>query len=273
MWYPLRSPGANDAFVCAIGDELDAAHQTGLPDVADVAMRRKRRKRLAQHSRLLLDRADDGAIRQQPERRKRRGAPERVARVGVTVKEMAVLVVAPEKRVIDAIGGQRRRDRKIAARQPFRDAHQIRRHAFALTREHRPRAAESRRDLIENQQRAVRAARRGGARQKTLEGSVTMPAAACTPGSRITAHTRPSARRSACSSSSAQSIEQSRRRLADRTSIAVRRRCLQRRKQDRLEDVVEQLDAADSRGAERVAVIRVAEAEIDRVFARPRCPA
>ena len=146
---------------------------------------------------------------EQSERRERRGTTERVARVGVAVKKVAVLVVAAEERVVDAIGGQRRRHRKISARQPLRDAHQ--------DPASRPRAGTRTscrcgRMPVATSSRISsapwRAARRGGARQKS-RGSVSMPAAACTPGSRITAHTRPSARRSACSSSSAQSIEQS----------------------------------------------------------------
>ena len=227
---------------------------------------------LAQHARLLLDRADDGAIRQQPERRQRCGTPERVARVGVAVKKMAVLVVAPEKRVVDPIGSQRRRHRKVAARSALRDAHQIRRHPFALTREHRPGAAESRGDLIENQQRAVRAARLGRARQKAWRqrhhAGGGLDAGLENHGTHTTV--RAAQRLLQLVGAIDRAI---RRRLANRTSIAVRRRCLQGRKQDWLEDVVKQLDAADSRGAKRVAVIRVAEAEIDRVLSRPRCPA
>ena len=108
------------------------------------------------------------AVGQQAERRERRGAAERVAGVGVSVEEMAVLVVAAEERVVDAIGRERRRDRQIAAGQPLRHAQQVGRHAFALAREQRARAAEAGGDLIENQQRAVLAARRGRPREKSL---------------------------------------------------------------------------------------------------------
>ena len=95
-----------------------------------------------------------------------------------------------------------------------------------------------------------------------------MPAAACTPGSRITAHTRPS-RASERPFELVGAVDGAvARRLADRASIAIRRRRLQRRKQDRLEDVVKQLDAADRGGAERVAVIGVVQAEVDGVLRR-----
>src|SRR5688572_17172441 len=143
----------------AIGNELDTTHQSGLTNVADMAMRRERCKGLAQHSRLLEDRVDDDAVREQPQCCKGRGASQGITRVGVSVKKMAVLVKATKKCVVYTIGGQCRRDREIAASQSFRDTHQVRRHSLALAREHRSGAAESCRDLIENQQTAMRAAR------------------------------------------------------------------------------------------------------------------
>ncbi len=117
---------------------------------------------------LRLDCTDDGAVREQAERRERRRAAERVAGVGVAVKEVAVLVVAPEKRVVDLVGGERGGDRQVPAGQPLGEAQKIRRHPFALAREQRARAAEAGGHLVENQQRAVLAARRGRAREKSL---------------------------------------------------------------------------------------------------------
>ena len=87
--------------------------------------------------------------------------PERVAGVGVSVEEVAILVVAAEKRVVNLIGGERRGNRQIAAGQSLRDAQQIGRHPFALAREHRAGAAEAGRHLVEDQQRAMLAARGG----------------------------------------------------------------------------------------------------------------
>jgi len=63
-----------------------------------------------------------------------------------------------------------------------------------------------------------------------------------------------------------------RRRPAERAPVAVRRRDLERREQDRLEDVVKQLDTADGGRAERVAVIRVVQTQVHGLRRRILAP-
>ena len=219
-------------------------------------------------SRLLEHAADDLAVGKQSKRRERRRAAQRVAGIGVAVKEVAVLIVPAEKCVVNLIGCQRRGNRQISAGQTLRDAQQIRSHSLLLTREHRAGAAEAGCHFIENQQRAMLAARRGGPRKKSLGQRQH---------SRGRLHARfedhgadPPVGASEGLLQLVGAIDRAiRRRFADRTPIAVRRRRLQRGKQDRLEDVMEQLNAADRRSAKRVAMIGVVEAEIDGVAAPP----
>ena len=85
----------------------------------------------------------------------RRRAGERVAGEGVAVEERAVLLVRAEEAVVDALGGQGRRQRQVAARQALAEAEEVGRDPLLLAGEHRPGAAETGRDLVADQKHAV----------------------------------------------------------------------------------------------------------------------
>ena len=151
------------------GIRADAAEQ--LAEQADL--------RLQAHQRpLLLEGVEAG---------ERGRAGERVAGVGVAVEEGALLLGGAEEALVDALRGQRRRQRHVAAGQPLGEAEQVGRDPLLLAGEHRPGAAEAGRHLVADQQHAVPVAELAHRAQVAGRVDVIMPAAPWTSGSTITA--------------------------------------------------------------------------------------
>ena len=70
----------------------------------------------------------------------------------------SLLLGGAEEGLVDALGGERRRERQVAAGQALGEAEQVGRDALLLAGEHRAGAAEAGRDLVADQQHAVRVA-------------------------------------------------------------------------------------------------------------------
>ena len=87
-----------------------------------------------------------------------RAAAERIASVRMTVHERLALAPVCIERVVDLLLDDGDGHRHIAARQPLREAHEIRRDARTLTRKEPSRTPESRRDLIGDEENIVRVA-------------------------------------------------------------------------------------------------------------------
>ena len=148
-----------------------------------------------------------------------------------------------EEALVDALGGQRRRERHVAAGQALAEAEEVGSDALLLAREHRPRSPEARRDLVADQQRAVAVA--GLAHRAQIAG-------------RLDAHPR-------------RALDE---RLDDHggdlLAVAVEGplelggvagRHVVGAEEERLVGGVEEVDAADRGRAERVAVVGVAQAD------------
>ena len=177
------------------------------------------------------------------ERREAGGAGQRIPRVRVAVKECELLLIFAEEGRVDLLGRQGRGERQIAAGDALGEAQEIGRDRLLLAREHRPGAAEAGRDLVADEEHVVlgaelaRGAQEAGRLQQHAGGAL---------------HQRLDdergelvrrARRACCSSASivgahAQHVEE-----------------------QRMEDLVEEIDAADADRADGVAVIGVGERE------------
>ena len=110
------------------------------------------------------------------ERRDPGGARERVARIGMAVKERPGSLGLAEEARVDALIGERRRERQIAAREALADAQQVGRDPFVLAGEHGAGTAEAGRDLVADQEHAVGvAALAHGARDSRRAASASPP--------------------------------------------------------------------------------------------------
>ena len=119
--------------------------------------------------------AEQPDLRLQPQQRplalehleagERRRAGERVAGEGVAVEEGAAVLGGAEEALVDALGGERRGERQVAAGEALAEAEEVGRDPLLLAGEHRPGAAEAGRDLVGDQQHVVlgRRARAPGA--------------------------------------------------------------------------------------------------------------
>ena len=109
------------------------------------------------------------------QRGQRGRAGERVARVGVAVEEGAELLVLAEEALVDALGGERRRQRQVAAGDALGQAHEVGRDVLVLAREHPARAAEAGGHLVADQQHAVPVAQRRARRAGSPRGARGCP--------------------------------------------------------------------------------------------------
>ena len=107
---------------------------------------------------------DDVAALEEIQHRAGRAAGEGVAGVRVRVEEAARHAVVVE-RLVDRVGGQHAGQREVAAGESFRQAEQVGRDPRLLAGEHRPRAPESRHDLVGDEEHVVAGAERAGAPQ------------------------------------------------------------------------------------------------------------
>ncbi len=177
------------------------------------------------------------------ERRQRSGAGEWVARVRVTVEERPQLLVVAQERLVDALGRERRGERHVAAGQPLRDAHEVRRDVLLLAGEHRAGTPEAGRDLVADEQHVVLVAQRAHVAQ-------------------VAVRVREDARRALH-----ERLDDDRR---DATGVLAQQRGhrlhvaglgLPGIEQQRAEARMEEVDAADGDRSDRVAVVRVAQAD------------
>ena len=174
----------------------------------------------------------------------RRGAGERVAGVGVAVEEGALLLGGAEEALVDPLGGQRRRQRQVAAGQALGEAEQVRARRPPARRRTSSRCGRSR-----SRPRRRSAARRSGRRAPAPPagspgGWTSIPAAPWTSGSTITA---------AISSSCAARVRSRSARVAGLDRVGL--------EQQRPVGGVEEVDAADRDRPDRVAVVGVAEVD------------
>ena len=73
----------------------------------------------------------------------------------MAVEEGPELLELAEEPLVHALGGQRGRERQVAAGDALGEAEEVGRDAFVLAGEHPPRAAEAGGHLVEDQQHAV----------------------------------------------------------------------------------------------------------------------
>ena len=189
------------------------------------------------------------------ERRERRGAGQRVARVGVAVEEGLALVVTAEEALVDALGRERRGERQVAAGEALGHAHEVgRRRPPARRRTSCP------------------------VRPKPVATSSQISSTPCS--SQSSPHRRAGSRAGARASRPrpGRAARRSPRRCARRARRGSRARSAAspgsawwRVEQQRAVDRVEQLDAADRHRADRVAVVAVAQADELAAPPSPRC--
>ena len=106
---------------------------------------------LLQHKHTWLHFLDDSVFGEQFEIGDGDRATERIAGIGVPVKESFEMFVVAEKRREDSLGGKRRRQRQITAGNALGDTENIRRHAGMVAREHFSGAAKAGGDLVDNE--------------------------------------------------------------------------------------------------------------------------
>ncbi len=224
--------------------QLDADHEAAAADLVHGLQRRDvLAEQLAEQRDLRLQRGDRRLALEDLERRQRRGAGERVAGVGVTVKEGLQLGEVAEERLVDALAGERRGERQVAAGEALRDAHEVGRDVLLLAGEHRPRAAEAGGDLVADQQHAVLVAQLAH-------------------GAQVAVGVREDAR-----GALHERLDDDRRDVPGvlaqqrRHVLAVAGLGLPGLEQQRAEVRVEEVDAADRDRADRVAVVAVAQAD------------
>ena len=153
-WWPMRrSTGCSTSSIPVIVPRRRISFDRGVGG--------ERLQQLPEQLELRLQPLERALGLEDVERRQRGGAGERVAGVGVAVEEGAELLVRAEEALVDALGGERRGQRHVAAGDALGDAHQVRRDVLVLAGEHAPGAAEAGRDLV-----AGSAARRGGRRAR-----------------------------------------------------------------------------------------------------------
>ena len=90
----------------------------------------------------------DRSLAEEAERGERRAAGERIARITMRVQERDPACEIAVERAVDLIGGQNRAERQIAAREPLRQAQEIRADSGLFAREHRSGPAETHRHLV-----------------------------------------------------------------------------------------------------------------------------
>src|SRR5262249_62206324 len=125
----------------AVGHELDADHEAGLPDLADVPAAGERRQHPGESRRRFRDALDELVPLEEVEAGERDSAAELVARERMAVEgRLALVEVAPED-VVDAVRRQRGRDGEVTAGEPFAEGEQVRLDALVLAGEPAARAA------------------------------------------------------------------------------------------------------------------------------------
>ena len=135
--------------------QVDADHQAPLAHLLDLAHLLHLREPLREQPDLRLQADQRPLPLEHVERGDRRSAGKRVARVGVAVEEGLELGMRAEEGLVDALARQRRRKRHVPAGQSLCDAEQVGGDPLLLAGEHRAGAAESRGDLVADQQHAV----------------------------------------------------------------------------------------------------------------------
>jgi len=129
---------------------LDSDYKTGSPDLPHVWPLLKPVKPHAKISNLWLETFKNMFSFEDIEICERRGASQWIPAVAVPVVES--LLRSAEKRGEDPVGRQSRRQWKIAARQSFRDCHEIREHIFVLAGKKLAGSPEPGHDFVENQE-------------------------------------------------------------------------------------------------------------------------
>ena len=158
----------------------------------------------------VLDRA---ALGHQVEVGDRRGAAQRVGRVGVAVEEGPRLRRRAEERLVDLLAGQHRRQRQVAAGQALAAGQQVGGDAGVVDRPHPAGPADAGGDLVDHHQRAELVAQRahpaherhvvgehaaGGLHQRLDHDRADLAALALEQRARISASTSAAARRAVC---------------------------------------------------------------------------
>src|SRR3989475_12847552 len=107
---------------------LDADHQAALPDVADMRQLGERREAFRKPLPHRAGVIEGAVLVEQTERGEGGGAGERVAGVAVAVEEGALRLERSEEALVDRVGGEGRCERQGPAREPLREAEEIRHH-------------------------------------------------------------------------------------------------------------------------------------------------
>ena len=135
-----------------------------------------------------------------------------------------------EEGLEDLLARERRGERQIAAGDALADAQEVGRDVRLLAGEHRPGAAEAGRDLVADQQHAVRVREPLASARRYAGGCVHMPAAPCTSGSTISAASSwPCAAQRRARASASAAARRRRRIMPALPAKDVRRRQAQRR--------------------------------------------
>ena len=136
--------------------ELDARDHAEVAHVRDVRQLAQRVHRVLEVGRELARALEELLFLERVEARERRGARERMARVGVAVEELdRILRRGVHDRVVDALAHDDRAHRHRAVGEPFREAHHVRDDAEEARRERRAEPAEARDHFVEDEQDAV----------------------------------------------------------------------------------------------------------------------
>ena len=224
--------------------ELDPDHEPPLADLGhagerdDLALEQPREE--LDLRRELLDRA---LVLERLKRRDPGRAGERVTGVGVAVEEAPVVLVAAEETLVQSLGGERRGEREVAAGDPFADAHQVRDDVLVLAGEHPAGPPEAGGDLVADEQHAVLVAQFADSAQVAVRLHEHAGGAL---HERLDDH-----RGDRLAVFGEQALE----------VLGVARAGGDGVEQQRPVDGVEQVDAADRHRPERVAVVRVLQAD------------
>ena len=141
-----------------IGDEFDGGDEPTLTDVSDVRVLAELFEPLRKVLNLGLQVLDDLVFFEQVDRGKSGRAAERIACVRMAVEECFRFRIVAQEGGVDLVRCEGGRDREVAARQAFAQAHQVGGNLFVFAREHRAGATEACGDFVRDDENVVDAA-------------------------------------------------------------------------------------------------------------------